>query len=46
MLKLIVTPADKSAVLAQEIAKETYEEITQRPLQLQLIDLLETIMVY
>jgi predicted transposase/invertase (TIGR01784 family) len=46
LLKLIVTPADKSAVLAQEIAKETYGEITQRPLQLQLIDLLETIMVY
>ena len=46
LLKLIVTPVDKSAVLAQEIAKETYGEITQRPLQLQLIDLLETIMVY
>ncbi|MFN6396287.1 MAG: DUF2887 domain-containing protein, partial [Aphanizomenon sp.] len=28
------------------MAKETYGEITQRPLQLQLIDLLETIMVY
>lgn len=46
LLKLIVTPADKSVVFAQQIAKQTYGQISQKQLQLQLIDLLETIMVY